>query len=203
MGVLEPRVQAARDAAAKSVADGNTAFEQLKADYAASADQRLARDRLALERLQSDPYHLGRKLDGNLAALNEHQVIEARIRQAETEALAAAARETARIEHAMAGVIDHNESRTTFGSEIPQRDFVAGVQGVLDRGGRSEVLEHYLKTGAGGGSGDRAAEVKLAEQWQARLMSDPELQKKFLAGDAEVMKQFQHYGVYARKFDEE
>jgi hypothetical protein len=194
-------VQAERAAAAQSVADANAAFEQLKADYHGSADQRAARDREQLSRLQGDPYFLNKQVGGNRVALNEQQVLESRIRQAELQAEALAASETSRIDRAMEGLIDQNESGATFGSQIPIADFADGVAGVLERGARPAALEHFLKTGAGGGE-DRAHEIALASEWERRLMSDPDLQRRFLSGDPIVMAQFQAFSIYSRKHDE-
>ena len=36
----------------------------------------------------------------------------------------------------------------------------------------------------------------MAAEWERRLMADPEVQKKFLAGDPELLKQFRYFGMY-------
>jgi hypothetical protein len=201
--LVDARIAGERAAAAQSVADANAAMARLQADYAASPDQRGARAREHLSRLQSDPYHLNKQIGGSAGAANEEAVIAAQVRQFEAEAQAAAEAfsEQHRLANAFAGVVDQNGVETTVGQQIPARDLTNGVQDILSRGARTEVLEHYLKTGAGGGE-PREHEIALAAEWHRRLMADGEMQKKFLAGDPAIMAQFQHYAVYAKKFDE-
>ena len=52
---VELPVRIERERAAKQVDAANAKFEELKRIYANSADQKIARDRAALERLRSDP----------------------------------------------------------------------------------------------------------------------------------------------------
>jgi hypothetical protein len=207
MGNVLPdaRVVAERDARAQSVREANEAMAQLQADYHASPDVRAARGREHLSRLQSDPYHLNKKIGGSTGAANEEAVIAAQVRQFEAEAQAAAeaASEEHRLANAFAGIVDQSGIETTVNQQIPARDFTAAVGDILERGSRPETLKHYLRTGAGGGSAEgREFEIAAAEQWRAKLMNDPEFQRKFLAGDAEVMKQFDAYAQYAKKYDE-
>src|SRR6516164_2081751 len=89
--VLVPaQVQAERAAAAQQVSNANVAFDQLVKDYAASPDQRAARDQHRLNQLRSDPYFVDKQIGGNTAALNEEAVIAARLRKFEADAQAAA-----------------------------------------------------------------------------------------------------------------
>jgi hypothetical protein len=204
--VLVPaQVQAERAAAAQQVSNANVAFDQLVKDYAASPDQRAARDQHRLNQLRSDPYFVDKQIGGNTAALNEEAVIAARLRKFEADAQAAAEAfsEERRLANAFAGIVDQSGVETTVNQQIPARDFVGAVGDILARGSRAETLAHYLQTGAGGGTAEgREFEIAAAEQWRLKLMNDPEFQRKFLAKDPEVMKQFDAYAQYAKKFDE-
>jgi hypothetical protein len=203
--LVSPQVAAQRTTSEQSVANANAAMAQLVKDYAASPEQRAARDQHRLNQLRNDPYFVDKQIGGNTAALNEEVVIAARLRQFEADAQAAAEAfsEQHRLANAFAGIVDQSGVETTVNQQIPARDFTGAVTDILSRGSRPEVLEHYLKTGAGGGSAEgREFEIAAAEQWRQKLMNDPEFQRRFLAGDPEVMKQFDAYAQYAKKYDE-
>jgi hypothetical protein len=186
---IEPAVQGARAVAQAKVDAANAQFEKLKADYAASPEQQLARDRAYLEQLRNDPAQLNRKIAGSRAAANEEAVIEARIAVAERT-------EAQRVDAILRGDVIAG-AETTVGDQVPQRDLAGAVGDILEHGVRPELIENFLKTGRSGGPDNRETEIAVAREWERRLLSDPELQRRFLAKDPELMKQFDAYGVYA------
>jgi hypothetical protein len=190
--LVDPRIAGERAAAAQTVTNANAAFDQLVKDYAASPDQRASRDREQLSRLQNDPFHLGRKLDGHHSAVNEQMVLEARIRQAEAAALAEAASETSRIDHALAGVLDQSGIETTVGQQIPARDLTDAVQQDLQAGVRPELLRTYLATGETRIPGAHL----LADVWFEKYERDPEMQMAHQREDPTICRQFAYARLY-------
>src|SRR5262249_10039326 len=126
---------------------------------------------------------------------NEEAMLAAKIRDAES------AMESARIDAALGKTpaAEQPIAETTFGDQIPQRDHAGAVKDLLDIGVRPQTLEALLKTGHPDAKPDDLEEVQaLAKEWERRLLNDAEKQKKFLAKDPEVMKEFAHFGVYRR-----
>src|SRR5262245_42479597 len=82
-----------------AVAQANAAFEELTAEFEAHPEQRLARDRRELERLQNDPYHMNARAAGNQVAEAQEAAILARIAVASEEA--AKLHGPDRVEHAL------------------------------------------------------------------------------------------------------
>jgi hypothetical protein len=179
-------VQHQRDVLTKQANDANIRLEQLKAAYRDDPAQKLELDRLALERLRNDPFHLDKMVAGSAAAQREETAIVARIRVAEAAAAGQAAAPD-----------DPNAPDVTYGQQVSRRDLTDAVATLVEHGNRPTLIESFLATGRSDGGEPRETEIAAAREWQRRLLNDPELQKKFLAKDPEVMRQFDAYGVYA------
>jgi hypothetical protein len=198
-----------RDQAAKQVTEANAKFAELKRAYAESSDQKIARDRAALERLRNDPYHLNKVLGGSAAARDDEQALRARIAVAEAEAarddprrsLKATIRDFKSLDAASVGEkLDQGVStiETTFEGQLPQGDLAAAIEPLVEHGMKPEMIENFLQSGRSGGPDTRQVEIAAANEWLRRLMADPELQKKFLAGtDPELRRQFDAFAIYA------
>jgi hypothetical protein len=183
--LVDARIAGERAAAAQSVREANEAMAQLKADYAASPEQRAVRDREQLSRLQSDPYFLDKQIGGNTAALNEQAVLEARIRQAEAAALAEVENKAARVDLAIQDIVDQSAIETTFGDEIPVSDFVDAVQDDVRLGVNPDLIQRVLTTGTHGIPGAD----KLADVWYERYARSPEMQEAHKRGDPTICLQ--------------
>jgi hypothetical protein len=195
--MTEPAIEmtpAVRDRAAlaKQASDANIKLTELQKAYAESPEMRIQRDRAELERLQSDPYLLAR-------SAREIEVLEGRIRQNEA---AVAQTEAERVDAIIRGEMPIAGAEITVGDQIPRRDLATAVGDIIERGVRPELVKTYLETGRGDDPAGRDAEIAAAREWHRRLMADTELQRRLIAGDAELVKQLAAYGVYAQKPDE-
>jgi hypothetical protein len=170
---LESKVQGERNAAQARVDAANKQFEKLKADYEASPERQLERDREYLTKLQNDPDYQGRKLASPSLA-REEQMFKARLERAEQT-------EAAHLEALARGEV-------TVGDEITRRDMESAVGDILATGVRAELVETFLKTGRSGGPNDRATEIAAANEWYRQLMASPERQQLLLNRDPQLMK---------------
>lgn len=187
-------VQLERDRHTREVDQANIRLEQLKKAYCESPEMKIQADRDALERMRNDPYHLNKTIGGNLAAQNEEAMLVARIRDAES------AQEAERLDVAMGKKQPEQGPvvETTFGDQIPRRDHADAIATSLGRGVRPSAVETFHRTGHCDNSDGVEAGYAAAAEWQRRLMADPELQRKFLAKDPTVMREFEYYGMLRR-----
>jgi hypothetical protein len=170
---VEWPVQAARDKAAAQVADANAKFAELQEAYNNSPEQKLARDRDYLNRLQNDPHHLGLKLVST-AAQNEEAVLRARIAAAERNL------ESERSARAIVGEkIDlPGMIETTTEGQLPMREMISVVDDLRALGLNDVCIGEAL-------NGAHYSTAIIAEGkalFDAR-MSDSEWVKKLSAGD--------------------
>jgi hypothetical protein len=199
MGVeIETAVRLGREQAAARVEQANADYHRLLAEHRESPAALLERDREALNRLRNDPYHLNRMAAGSTAAANEERTLTARIAVAESRVPQT---EAQRIDAVISGQADIIGPDTSYGSQIPMRDLASGYGDVLARGVRPQTVKHFEETGYADdpvGEG-RESQAQKAAEWNRKLMSDPEMQKKFLAVpmDPEIKRQFDYYGIYA------
>jgi len=178
-------------AAEKASADAQMA--ELTAAYNNHPENKLARDREALERMRNDPHHLNKVLGGSNAAANEENMLAAKIRDAENLLEAAGSSGTAAPEVDPAAA-----RRVSFGQQIPAPDFEDAVDTLLEQGVRPTLVGSFLMHGHGDNPNEsREFEQERAEEWLRNLMSDPEKQRKLLARDPETLRQFAAYGMYA------
>jgi len=181
-------VQLQRDRQAKEADEANIRLQELQRLYRESPEQRIARDRADLQRLQNDPHHVNKIIGGSNAAQNEEATLAARIRTAES------AVEAARLDVDMG----HNPAvgETTIGDQIPRRDHAGAIASLVEAGVGPNTVETFLRSGHGDAPDGPAAEQKAAKEWEQKLFSDPEMREKFLKKDPEVMRQFAVYGIF-------
>jgi hypothetical protein len=195
MGIeIQTPVQIAREQQAKQVSDANARLAELKQAYETSPEMRLQGDREQLQKLQSDPFHLNKKIGGSTAAQAEEQALVSRIAVAESRA------EAARVAAAVAGEpIDlPGMIETTVNGQLPMRELISAVEPLLDRGVRPELLKSFLQHGRGDHPQEtREVEIAAAKVWRQKLESDPVMQAKLLASDPEILRQLACYGGYA------
>ncbi len=67
----------------------------------------------------------------------------------------------------------------------------------MELGLRESLIRSFHLTGRGDDPNGRETEIKAAEAWKEKLLSDPEMQRRLFAKDPEIMKQFRAYGMYA------
>jgi hypothetical protein len=187
---------ATRDAAmrAREVEAANIKFAELQKQYRESPEMKLELDKLALERMRSDPHHLGMALVSE-ATRNEEAMLQARIRDAETQAAA----NRLNVDADASKSVDPYAGEVTYEGMLPARDHAAAVADLLDAGVRPGLIETFLKTGHGDDPAGRDSEIAAARAWRRRLDSDPEMQRRFLAKDPEIMKQFAAYAMYSER----
>jgi hypothetical protein len=173
---------------------GNAAYNRLLAEHREGDAALLERDRQALDRLRNDPYHLNRMAAGSAAAAAEERAITARIAVAESRIPKT---EAQRIDAVLAGQVDPAAPEVTYGSQIALADLAAGYNDLLEKGLRSDLLKAFETTGRGDDPKGREEEIRRAAEWEQKLMSDAEMQRRFFAKDAEVMAQFAAFGIYA------
>src|SRR5262249_48340970 len=185
-------VQREREQRAKEADQANIKLAELQRLYRESPEMKIQRDRDALERLKNDPFHMDKVIGGNAHARNEQALLAAKISDA------ASAEEARRLDIALGKTkpAEQPAARVTYGSQIPAEDHAAAVKSLLDNGVRPEMVETFLRTGHGDDPGGTEVEHAMAAEWERRLMADPEVQKKFLAGDPELLKQFRYFGMY-------
>jgi hypothetical protein len=185
-------VQHQRDQITKAAADATIKLAELQKAYNEDPKLKLERDRAHLADLRNDPYHLNKVLGGSTKAANEEAMLAARIydaeARAERERLAVPATTTAA--NPAAGEV-------TYGSQIPQRDLADAVSTLVEHGVRPDLVETFLNTGHGDDPQGREREVAAAAEWQRRLLADPELQRRFLARDPVLMREFDCFAVYS------
>jgi len=170
---VELPVRIERERAAKQVDAANAKFEELKRIYANSADQKIARDRAALERLRSDPHHLDRKLAGNAMARDDEQSLIARIAIAESKA------EAERLDRPTTEKIDlPSLIETTTEGMLPQREMLVAVNDLKDLGLNDACINQAVN-----GSRERPEIIAAAKERLEARLSDPEWVKKLNAGD--------------------
>src|SRR5262249_52951383 len=109
---------------------------------------RIQRDRAELERLQSDPYHVG----GGNAAQNQEPALRARIRVAEGEAA-----EVQRL------------SRAEGNDQLPAREMIAAVDDLRALGLNDKCISEALN-----GIRERPAIIAEAKERLAARLSDAE-----------------------------
>jgi hypothetical protein len=189
---VETPVRIAREQAAKQVSDATAKLAELQAAYDQSPERQLDRDRDALEKLRSDPFHLNKKIGGSAAAQAEEQSLLSRIAVAESRA------EAARLDAVIAGEkIDlPGMIETTVNGQLPMKEFVAAVEPLLERGVRPGLLKSFLEHGRGDAQESREVEIEAAKMWKQKLENDPEMQAKLLARDPEILRQLACYGMY-------
>jgi hypothetical protein len=173
----------ARDAIPRQGREADVKLAEMIRQYRESPDQKLELDRLALEKIRNDPFHLNRLVGGSATAEREEQAIVARIRVAEAAAAGQAA---------VPADVD-----ITYGTQIPRRDLADAVGTLVEHGVRKTFVESFLATGKSDGGEPREYEIAMAREWQRRLMADPELQRKFLAKDPQIMREFDYFAGYA------
>jgi osmotically-inducible protein OsmY len=189
-----PMTPAIRDAMARdaSVEAANIKFAELQKAYAESPEMKLELDKLRLEQMRNDPHHLGRAIVSEAAA-NEEAMLVARIRDAETQAAA----DRLAIDADAGKPVDPYAGEVTYEGMLPARDHAAAVADLLDAGARPALVETFMKTGHGDSPYGRDEEIAAARAWRRRLDNDPEMQRRFLAKDPEIMEKFANYGMYA------
>jgi len=187
-------VQLDRDRRARETDAANIRLEQLKQAYRESPELQIQADRDALQKMQNDLYHVDKIIAGNADAHNREAMLIAKIRDAESR------QEAARLDVQMGKkpAPEGTTAETTFGDQIPRRDHADAIATSIERGVRAATLEAFHRTGHGDDPGGAEVEQAAAKEWERKLMADPELQRKFLARDSEVMKQFEYYGIYRR-----
>jgi len=169
-----------RDAAAARVEQANAAFAKMVADFQASPEQKLARDREQLAKLQSDPFHLNKKIGGSNAAANEEATILARIAVAEREA------EAARV---AAAIVDDKVDlpmieTTTEDSPLNMRDMKAVVDDLRALGLNDVCIGQAIN-----GSREYASTIAEVKALFESRLADPEWVKKLNAGDRATRKE--------------
>jgi hypothetical protein len=186
-----------RAALAADKAAGDAAMARLVEEYHSSPEQRIARDRAEKQRLESDPYTLDK-------SRREIEVLEGRIREAEARSISnpeLAMTDAELVDAVLAGepVPMPWSAGSTVDPQVPAGDFVGAVAALIEQGARPTLVKSFFEKGRGDHPGEtREFEEWCAGEWERRLLADPELQRKFLARDPELMGQFAAYGVYAR-----
>src|SRR5262249_40530125 len=183
-----------RERRAREVDQANIKLAELQRLYRESPEMKIQRDRGELERMQNDPYHVNKVVGGSFAAQNEEAMLAAKIRDAESRQEA----ERLDVQMGKKPAPEGTTAEVSFGDQIPRKDHAAAVATLVEHGVRPEMVETFLRTGHGDDAGGVEAEWAGAAEWERRLMNDPEKQKKFLARDPEVMKQFDYFGMYRR-----
>jgi hypothetical protein len=94
-------------------------------------------------------------------------------------------------------------AEVTTGSQIPRRELASAMVDLVESGLRPGLVQTFVETGHSDlNPKDRALEIELAEKWHKKLLSDPEMQKKLLAGDEEMKSQLLAYSIYSRRLGE-
>jgi hypothetical protein len=188
----EMNVQRDRDRITRAAADATAKLAELTKTYHDAPENKLARDKEALERLRNDPHHLNRRLTSQMAQ-NEEAMLVARIADAEAKL------ESSRLDAALAGDKVHPAAGdNTYGQMVPRAALDTAVGILVESGVRPELIETFFKTGHGDDAAGREEEIRAAEEWERRLLADPEKQKKLLAKDPETLREFACYGIYRR-----
>ncbi len=99
-------------------------------------------------------------------------------------------------------VVDPYAGEVTFEGMLPARDHAAAVGDLVEAGVRPALIETFLKSGHGDDPAGRSVEIAAAREWRRRLDSDPEMQRRLLAKDPQIMREFACYGIYAERPDE-
>src|SRR5262249_44432808 len=173
---VELAVQIQRDAVTKQAADATIKLQELERAYRESEPMRLERDRIELERLQSDPHYLDRSLVSPQAR-REAEVLEARIRQAEQSTLVPRT-DAERVDAAVMGDPIAGPS-TSYGQQIPAQDFAAAIQADIALGLRPAPVRTFPTPGK---SDDPQGHI-YAEEWFRMYAASPEMQRLHCEGD--------------------
>jgi hypothetical protein len=190
--VQELQSALARDAIPRQGREADLKLAEMIRQYRDDPAQKLERDRAHLADLRNDPYHLNKVLGGSIKAANEEAMLAARIYDAE----ARAERERLAMP-ATAATANPAAGEVTYGSQIPARDLADAVSTLVEHGVRPDLVETFLNTGHGDDPQGREVEIAAAREWQRRLLADPELQRRFLARDPVLMRQFACFAVYS------
>src|SRR5262249_38662660 len=135
---------------------------------------RIQRDRAELERLQSDPYHVG----GGNAAQNQEAALRARIRVAEGEAAEVQRLSRAEEKDPTATI------ETTMNDQLPAREMIAAVDDLRALGLNDKCISEALN-----GIRERPAIIAEAKERLAAQLSDAEWVRKLNAGDRATRKE--------------
>lgn len=164
-----------RERIARQSADATAKLAAMTKAYHDAPENRISRDRAELERLRSDEHFNNRKLTSQ-AVRDEEAMLVARIADAEAKL------ESARLDTALAGEkADPTAGEMTFGQMIPRAALDSAVSTLVQSGARMDLIETFFKTGRGDDPAGVEREHAAAEEWERRLLADPEKQKKFLA----------------------
>jgi len=180
---VEPAVQVQRDALTRQAADATIKLQELERAYRESPEMRLERDRASLEILQSDPHYLDRSLV-NAQVGREAEVLEGRIRQAEASTTLVPMTDAERVDAALMGDPIVGPS-TSYGQQIPARDFADAIQADIALGLRPELVRTFYATGK---SDDPQGHI-YAEEWFRRYNASPEMQRLDREGDPTIRRQ--------------
>src|SRR5262245_45549699 len=169
-----------------SVAQANAQFEKLKADFAEHPEQRLARDRQELERLQNDEFHQNARAAGNQVAEAQETALQARIAVAAEEA--AKLHGADRIEHAL--TTDANSDPLFDGtngseSELPMPALRAQVAEYRELGRSDAAIREAFN-----GARESRATIAMAKQLYEGLMSEATWVQRLAAGDKAARREF-------------
>jgi hypothetical protein len=102
-----------------------------------------------------------------------------------------------RITGALEGRTDHLGANVTAGDQVPLGDFHGAVRDIAGHGVAPEAVKSFLATGVVANGDSREDQIAAAEMWKAKFLRDPEMQAKLDAGDPELRKQWDYYGMYA------
>ena len=152
--------------------------------YKNSPEQVAQRARSDLEKMRGDPNFADRAKD----------VANMEIRAAALSA-SAARDESQRIAAIMRG--ERVAAQTTQGDQLRYEDLAGAMVDLTERGINSDLLQTFIATGGNNLRPEEhaAAKAMLAE-YERRLYSDPEMQRRLAARDPEAVKQFTTFSVY-------
>jgi hypothetical protein len=173
----------AAQVASKSAADQQMA--ELIEQFHSSPEQRLARDRAEIERLQNDPYFMNKRVAGDAGAEAQETALQARIAIAEAEV--AKLHGPNRIEHALTtdpATDPLSDSTDGSASELPMRALRSQIEEFRSLG----LTDAGINAAVNGGKETRAS-IADAKWIYDELMADEMWVAKLTAGNREARKQ--------------
>ena len=170
---------------------------QMTADYQARPEYQLAR---AQERAAV----MGTDIGARMAQDREIARLQKEVDRNQAAAESVYLTDEQRVDNAISGITDHLGAQVTTGDQIPLQDFNRAVADLSLAGVRDEAIASFLKTGqvAGPAGETREDQIAAADRWNDRLMRDPEMQKKLLAGDPQTVREFNYFSMYAASVHE-
>jgi hypothetical protein len=194
---LESKVQGERNAAQARVDAANQKFEQLKANFHAAPEQRAARARAELSRLESDPDHAGRALTSSAA---QQHLAALRMEIAHAEADAAKLGAFDKLDHAFRGdpANDPRIETTTDESPLTVADMRKQISDDKASGIDPAITqERFLP------NRNPPSVVAEARRRLQALASDPEWGARLTRGDPAATEELLKLSLVARASDDE